>query len=61
MVVAPAEEGRVNALPSPLLALIDALAENAAADYLRLEAANQHAMAAERTNPVPLPELDRAA
>lgn len=51
----------MNALPSPLLALIDALAENAAADYLRLEAANQHAMAAERTNPVPLPELDRAA
>lgn len=40
---------------------IDALAKQAAEDYLRLEAANQSGSSDECTKPVPLPDLDQAA
>lgn len=43
------------------LTLIDALAEIAVADYLTAQAAEQQGPAGDRTEPVPLPEWDRAA
>jgi hypothetical protein len=43
------------------LAWIDALAEQDAADYLREEVAQRLASEAERTERVPLPDLDKAA
>lgn len=43
------------------LTLIDALAQQAVADYLTAEAAQQQASEPERTDHVPLPQLDRAA
>lgn len=51
----------MNTLPHPMLRLIDALAEKAVADYLRPKAASDKADGDERTNPVPLPALDKAA
>lgn len=44
-----------------MLALIDALADAAAADYLRLQASPGMADGSTRTNPVPLPATDKAA
>lgn len=48
-------------LSPPFLRLIKALAEKTAEDYLREEAAQRQALAAERTNPVPLSDLGQAA
>lgn len=48
-------------LSPPMLTLIDALADAAAADYLRLEASPDLADGRNRTNPVPLPATDKAA
>ena len=48
-------------LSLPMLRLIDALAEKAVADYLRPEAAPDMAEGDQRTNPVPLPAMDKAA
>lgn len=49
------------ALSLPLMRLIDALAEKAVADYLRPETAPDNADGNDRTNPVPLPTMDKAA
>lgn len=47
---------------SPILTpWIDALARKAAQDYLRAEAAREADSSAERTEPVPLPAMDKAA
>lgn len=43
------------------LSLIDALAEEAAADYLRELASTGAAEADQRPNPAPLPAFDQAA
>lgn len=45
----------------PLRTVIACLARIAVEDYLRSEAANQQAPDGERPNPVPLPDLGRAA
>ena len=48
--------------PSPILApWIDALAQQYVEDYLRPEAANQADSSDDRTKPVPLPAMDKAA
>ena len=44
-----------------MLRLIDALAEKAVADYLRPEAPPSMAESDQRTNPAPLPAMDKAA
>lgn len=51
----------MNAIPSPILSLIDALAEQSAADYLTSQAASRLAEQDGRTYPVPLPAVDKAA
>jgi hypothetical protein len=51
----------MNTISLPMLRLIDALAEKAVADYLRPEAPPAKAEGSERTNPVPLPAMDKAA
>lgn len=51
----------MNALPSPILSLIDALAKQAAEDYLASQAASRMAEQAGCTYPVPLPAVDKAA
>lgn len=48
-------------LPASLLPWIDALAKQAAQDYLRAEAAQQADSSDESTKRVPLPEMDKAA
>ena len=48
-------------LPVPLLAWIDALAQQSARDYLRQEAAQQAETGDDRTKPVPLRDMDKAA
>lgn len=49
------------ALDPSLRLLIGVLAQIAVEDYLRAEAAPEAAQDAERPNPVPLPDLQRAA
>lgn len=51
----------MSTLSPPMLSLIDALAEKAVADYLRPEASPDKAEGDQRTNPVPLPAMDKAA
>lgn len=48
-------------LPAPLLAWIDALARQAARDYLRAEAAREADAGDERTERAPLRDMDKAA
>lgn len=48
-------------LSPSMLAWIDALAEQDAQDYLREDAARRLASEAERTERVPLPDMDKAA
>jgi hypothetical protein len=47
--------------PTPIRRVIACLARIAVEDYLRPEAAPEAAQEPERPNPVPLPDMDRAA
>lgn len=51
----------MSSLTPAQLAWIDALAQQDAEDYLREEAARRLASEAERTERVPLPDMDKAA
>lgn len=48
-------------MSDPLLALVEALAEQDARDYLRELAGNDAASGEARPQPVPLPDMDKAA